>query len=164
MYFRNLTLWINSSDHSVKTPISEEAFTNNIWKCPKNCLNIHGRMFMKCFYPFGRSWFRKCLPYYYLKSYWCFLTDWLPRPSILLKIGRICHSQCKWNYLINKKPFPKFLFYFWNLHQILNILKKKMMVIANAFPKLQTVKNFVRPFSKKRRFGTPFDIQHLKVS
>ena len=38
------------------------------------------------------------------------------------------------------------------------------MVIANVFPKLQTVKNFVRPFCKKRRFGTRFDNQHVKVS
>ena len=62
------------------------------------------------------------------------------------------------------KIFLSFLFHLWNLHQICNILKSKMMVIANAFPKLQTVKNFVRPFCKKRRFGTRFDSQHVKVS
>ena len=38
------------------------------------------------------------------------------------------------------------------------------MVIADVFPKLQTVKNFVRPFCKKRRLGTRFDSQHVKVS
>ena len=38
------------------------------------------------------------------------------------------------------------------------------MVIANVFPKLQTVKNFVKPFCKKRRLGTRFDSQHVKVS
>ena len=38
------------------------------------------------------------------------------------------------------------------------------MVIANVFPKLQTVKNFVRPFCKKGRLGTCFDSQHVKVS
>ena len=37
-----------------------------------------------------------------------------------------------------------------------------MVVIANVFPKLQTVKNLVRPFCKKRRFGTRFDSQHVK--
>ena len=40
------------------------------------------------------------------------------------------------------------LFDFWNLHQILNILKKKMIVIANVFPKLQTVKILIRRFLK----------------
>ena len=39
-----------------------------------------------------------------------------------------------------------------------------MMVIPNVFPKLQTVKNFVRQLCKKRRFGTRFNTQHDKVS
>ena len=54
----------------------------------------------------------------------------------------------KWN------TFSQFFFHFWNLHQTLNIFRKNMMVIANEFPKLHTVKNFVRPFSKKHPFGT----------
>ena len=37
-----------------------------------------------------------------------------------------------------------------------------MIVIANVFPKLQTVKILVRPLSKKRRFRTRFDSQHVK--
>ena len=60
--------------------------------------------------------------------------------------------------------FLHFLFHFWNLHQILNILKKGMIVIGNAFLKLQTVKILVRPLSKKRRFRTRFDSQHVKAS
>ena len=32
--------------------------------------------------------------------------------------------------------FCIFFFDFWNLHQILNILKKKMSLIADVFPKL----------------------------
>ena len=84
--------------------------------------------------------------------------------SNLLKIGRICNFQCKWYYLKNAKHFLTSLFHFWNLNQILNILKKNMMVIAILFPKLQIVKNFVRPLSKKRYFRTRFDSQHVKVS
>ena len=38
------------------------------------------------------------------------------------------------------------------------------MVIANVFPKLRTLKNFVRPLCKKRYFETRFDSQHVKVS
>ena len=63
-----------------------------------------------------------------------------------------------------RKFFLKFLVYFWNLYENSNIFNKKMIVIANVFPKLQTVKNFVRPLFKKRRFGTRFDTQHDKVS
>ena len=35
-----------------------------------------------------------------------------------------------------RNNFSQFFFHFWNLHQILNILKKSMMVIDNMFPKL----------------------------
>ena len=38
------------------------------------------------------------------------------------------------------------------------------MVIANVYPKLQTVNNFVRPLCENPRFGTRFDSQHVKVS
>ena len=62
--------------------------------------------------------------------------------SVLLKIVRIWHSQLKGNYLKDEKLFLNILFHFWNLHQILNILKEKMIVIARGFPKLQTVKIF----------------------
>ena len=39
-----------------------------------------------------------------------------------------------------------------------------MMVIRSLFRKLQTVKELVRPPSKKHRFRTPFDSQHVKWS
>ena len=77
---------------------------------------------------------------------------------------KICHSKFKCNYLKNKNLFLNFLFNFWNLHQISNILKQKMIVIANVFPKLQTVKNLLGSLSKKRRFRTRFDSRHAKAS
>ena len=84
--------------------------------------------------------------------------------SILFSIVRICPSQLKCNCLKNAKRFLKFLFHFWNLHQILNILNRKVIIIANVFSKLQTVKILVKPLSKKLRFRTFFDSQHVKVS
>ena len=84
--------------------------------------------------------------------------------NILFKIARIYHSQFKCNFLKNEKDFHYFLFNFWNLHQILNILKENMIAIANAFPKLQTVKHLVRPLSKKCFFRTRFDSKHVKAS
>ena len=58
----------------------------------------------------------------------------------------------------------QFLFHFWILHQILNILTQNMMVIANLFPKLQTVKILVRKLSQEHRFRTGFGSQHVKAS
>ena len=54
-------------------------------------------------------------------------------------------------------PFPKSKSNFKHL-------KKKIIVIATAFPKLRTVKNLVRLLSKKGRFSTRFDSQHVKAS
>ena len=84
--------------------------------------------------------------------------------SILFNIARTCNSQFKCKYLKNDKLFPNFLFHFWNLHKILNFLNKKMMVIADVFPKLQTGKNFVTALCKKCHFGTRLDSRHVKVS
>ena len=39
-----------------------------------------------------------------------------------------------------------------------------MIVIAVLFRKLQTMKDLDRPLSKKHRFGTPLDSQHVKGS
>ena len=63
-----------------------------------------------------------------------------------------------------QKTLFSFLFHLWTLHQILNIFNKKMIIIDNVFPKLQTVKNFFTPLCKKRRFGTRLDSPSVKVS
>ena len=83
--------------------------------------------------------------------------------SILLKIGRTSNSQLKCYYLKNANLF---LNLFNSLESTSNFkhLKENMTVIANEFPKLQTVKSFDRLPGKKRRFGTGFDSQHVKVS
>ena len=39
-----------------------------------------------------------------------------------------------------------------------------MIVIANVFPKLRSVKNLVRPLSKQRGFRKLFDSQDVKTS
>ena len=81
--------------------------------------------------------------------------------SILFEIVRIWSSLFKRNYLKIGKHFLNSLFHLWTLHQILNLFKKKMIVIANVFSKLQTVKNLVKPLSRKRRFRTSFDSQRV---
>ena len=90
------------------------------------------------------------------------LAHWLPMASIVFSIMRICHSLFKRNYLKNEKFFLNFMFLFWNLHQIFKIFLKNIIVIANIFPKPETVKNLVRPLSKKHGFRTSFQSQHVK--
>ena len=72
--------------------------------------------------------------------------------SMLFGIVRICRVRFKCSYLQNQKVFLIFLCYILDLRQMLNILKKKMIVRAALFRKLQTVKDLVRPLSKKAPF------------
>ena len=99
-----------------------------------------------------------------MESKWCLLTHWLPITSILFNIAGICNSQFKGNYPKNAKLFLNVLFHFRNQCQVLNIFCKKMIVLANVFPKLQIVKSFVTPLCKKQTFGTRLDSRHVKVS
>ena len=61
--------------------------------------------------------------------------------------------------------FFYFLFFLF-LKSLLNFkhFEKKFIVIANGFPKLQIVKDLIRPLSKKRRLRTSLDSQHVKAS
>ena len=56
-----------------------------------------------------------------------------------------------------RKSFSQFFVPFLECTSNFKHLEKKMMVIANVFPKLQTVKNFVTALWKKRRFGGRLD-------
>ena len=69
--------------------------------------------------------------------------------SILFVIFRISKELIQMQLSKKLNNFCHFFFlYFWNLHHILNILKKKVNLIAYAFPKLQIVKGIVRQMFK----------------
>ena len=131
-------------------------------KGPKHLRKLYQRTVIIFFHHSEKKWFGKYLPYWNLKSQGYLLTHCLPMASILFGIVRCRRSVFKGKYLKNEKLILDVLFYFWNLHQILNIFKKKKIVIANAFPNLQTVKYLVRPLSKKLRLRTSFERQHVK--
>ena len=78
--------------------------------------------------------------------------------------GENLHQPIQMELSQKQKIFFNFLLHFWNLHQILNILTKRMIVIAYVLCKLWTVKNVVRKKSKEFRLRRPFDSQHAKVS
>ena len=63
-----------------------------------------------------------------------------------------------------RKYFSQFFIAFLESKSNSKHYKKRMIVIANIFPKLGTVKILLSPLSKKRRFSTRFDSQHVKAS
>ena len=69
-----------------------------------------------------------------------FLNTWTLDGKYSLRNRDNYGNQFKCSYLRSKKKIRNFLLQFWNLHQILNILKKNMTLIGYVFPKLRTVK------------------------
>ena len=55
----------------------------------------------------------------------------------------ISRNKFKRHYLKNKRLFVHFLLHFWNVHEIYNILKKNMSILALLFQKLWTAKEVV---------------------
>ena len=90
------------------------------------------------------------------------LTHGLPITSILFRIVRICCSLFKSSYLRNKKHFLGFLFHLCNLHQILNIFKKKKILTANVFPKLATLERLATALTIQLRLKSSFESQDVK--
>ena len=82
--------------------------------------------------------------------------------SILLGIVRICSSLFKGSYFKKEKPFLNFLFHLGNIRQILNLFEKKMIVIANVFARLQTVKTWVDHSLKSVVSEHPWAVNMLK--
>ena len=64
--------------------------------------------------------------------------------------------------LSQKQLFPNTSLHFWNLDFVLNIFKKKMILIADVFLKLPTPKNVIIKMSEKSRLRGPFSNQHGK--
>ena len=129
-----------------------------------NTWQICMRALLLCFsFTLRRNYFEK-ISYLNLTSKGCLLTHWLPMTSILFWIVRSYGSLFKWNFLKNEIICLEFLLHLWNLHQTLNIFKERKNVIDNVFPKLQSVKDLLRPLSKRGRFRTSFDRQHIKGS
>ena len=65
---------------------------------------------------------------------------------------------------LKRKFFLIVSFHYWKIHQILNILKKQMILIATLFRKFHTVKDLIRPLSKKTPFRTPLETERVKGS
>ena len=164
MYFQNYRLWKSCLDYSPRSVVSEHALTVNMSKCPKILEKSPGEHFYHVFSSLSLKLNWKMSPLVLGEIVEAVVKTWLLMASILYKIGEIFNSQFKCNYLKNEKHFLNFLFHFWNPHQILKISKKRMIVIANVFPKLQTLNILLRPLSNKPCVTTHFDSQQVKAS
>ena len=81
--------------------------------------------------------------------------------NIPVAIWTIFCNNFKRYYLKNGRLSQDFLLHFWNVHEIYNILKKRMSVLASLFPKLLFRKEVATETSRRSRFKTPFGNQRV---
>ena len=81
--------------------------------------------------------------------------------SIAVAICRIFCNKFKRYYLENGRLFLDFLLHFWNVHEIWNIRKKKMSVLAWLYPKVLLPKEVATETFRRSCFRTPFGNQRV---
>ena len=81
--------------------------------------------------------------------------------SIPAALRRIFFHNLKRYYLKDGRLSVDFLLHFWNVHEICNILKKRMSVLALLFPKLFFGKEVATETSRRSCFRTPFGNQRV---
>ena len=113
--------------------VSEVPLAVIILTGPKHCRTLQKQTFMSRFNHFdlnqaGAGAFQSDL-----KTQDIMLTKFLPMPGILPIIRGTYRSQLKFIYLKKQNPFVDILMYFQNLYKVLNILKKKLSLIAYVF-------------------------------
>ena len=153
--YRLSKTWLN---HSLESAVSESPSTVN------GLMKSGWEHFYHIFWSLREEMICKISHLLKLEILRCLLTHWLPMTRILFGIVRICSSLFKCNYLKNGNLFRNFLFHLWNIYQMFKIFAKKMIVIANVFPKLQTVKELVKKPYWNCCFRTSFDSKHVNGS
>ena len=102
----------------------------------KHLFHIHWSL------PVQLSW-KKSLPYWRKKSWYCLLTHWLAMESIVLLIETIQRYQFWCKYLRNKKIFSECLTAFLKSRFNFKHFEKKMNLIPFVFRKVRTPKTLL---------------------
>ena len=145
-----------------KAAVSKHPSRVKVFAGTKHSSNPHGIIFILIFLESKTKWVRKHLSQSDLKCKDCLLTRWRLITCILLIIEINPRNQFKRNYLRKQKQFLEVLFHFWNLHEILHILKRSIHLIAQIFLKLLTPKNVLPWMPKSSCFRTPFGSQSIR--
>ena len=85
----------------LKSHVSVQSRTFNMWQPPKHCFYIHKSRFIKFFYKFGKISVAKVLSEKYLKFQERLLAYWLPMKSVFNSIQMKLYKKLK--------IFPQFL-------------------------------------------------------
>ena len=144
-----------------KAPVLEHRSGFEAFAGPKHIPNLHDIVFILSFLSSKTNWVQKHLSQSDPKCKDCFLTRWRLITCILLIVERNSSNQFKRNYPKNQRQYLIFLLHFWNLHEILHILKKRITLMAEIFSILLTPKNVFPWMPKSSSFRTLFGIHSI---
>ena len=135
---------------------SENPLGMNVLTTPKNSWYLQKSTFILLLLHFEPNWVRKSYFQSDLRFQDCLITRWLDAVNILVVISRIYRYHFKSNDLKNHKPFALFCWNIWNLHELSNVLQKKMSLIGQVFLKLLTPKYVLMKIHNRASFWKPF--------
>ena len=121
------------------------------------------RALLSCFSSFSRKLISKISPIVFDEILNVFVNTWIAADKYPVQNCENLRLPIQIQLPQIRKSFSQFFVPLLEPTSNFKNFKKRMIVIANVFPKLKNLKSFVRPLSKKRRFRTRFDIKHLKV-
>ena len=136
--------------------LSENHLSVNVLNSQENSWNLQKIYFVPLLLHFERTWVRKSYFQSDLRFQDCLITRWLDAVNILVVISRIYRYHFKSNDLKNHKPFALFCWNIWNLHELSNVLQKKMSLIGQVFLKLLTSKYVLMKMHNRASFWKPF--------
>ena len=124
IYFRNYRMWKSLLKNSLKAP-----FQNRLWKstCESvpNACKISMRPFWSCFPSLSRKLIWRMSPLVLGEILGVFLNTLTSDGKYHVQGCKNLQLKISMQLSEKQKHFLKFLFHFWNLYQILNILKKR---------------------------------------
>ena len=136
MYFQNYWLQQTCLNKCLKSAVSLYPSTSNNVNRPKNFSNRNDVTFSIFIVNCAVNWVWKVLTLFVNT----FTAD--DKYSLLDRDNLTQPFQMQLSQ--KKNFFPNFLLKIWKIDEIFNTFKKKMTLIANVFPNLQTPKNVVR--------------------
>ena len=143
MFFPNYRLRKTWLDKLLKSLVSEHCSTVNMLKGPKHSWNLYGRTFVM-FVPRWGKWSCKISPLVIWETLGLLVNTLTTDDKYSLCTSNNSRELIQMQLSKKQKNFFVFFLLFWNLHQILNTLKKKMTLIGYVFPKLCPAKDVVR--------------------
>ena len=165
MYFRNYKLSKTWLDHSPKSGVSEHPSTVNLLKGLLTPTKSAWENLCHIFASLSEKIILKIFPILKFEILGVFVNTLTANDKYAVQDSDSLQFAIQLQLSEKRKFFSSNFFSIYGIYikfQTFSI--KKRIVIANVFPKLPTIKDLVRPLSKKRRFRTSFDSQHVKGS